>query len=581
MRHVAIIATAMIFTLTACRKTTDEDALRIANAKSAEQQQQKQLNHAKFQRDFVADARTSENLKQQFPMEHACIMDLCGSEFQKYPSITKLIEAATTPTPEQQKYYETYIAPTLAKNSELLQEKALVGLEVLNAKESAFPTQELTEQQLHTIHTIYWVKNKAKNAGLDYYWNNTLPKKPFFAANIALYQMGTWAFFSELHPNLTLQESTKAVLESTQSKLTQLANIIQGAEKIDPSIAAKINKGELITAEEAKNLAAFAFSIELMHHFILGEGRNVIVNIMEDHTFSKEELFKIYQESGIKTTLALQSKSTTPNNCQPRYFQSINLYPQAQDLEKFKKMAELTRQEAMEQVGPTQPGYDKIQNLKFHYPLTAEEKSTAWLQSLEMKNRVLVDEITALDKLDTKSLYAMFLLRSITNSPDSAKTDQCPTIPEKEDVTDKTNTDTSNVSISWYSVRFPEMGASILAHEIGHNAYKASSPQSTESTKQCLERKQGTDKYLSEDYADLFAAKVMIRLKAKHQISAGNIGCGLMDVPQLLFNLNEKSIHSSDLYRALQVKVETGEKVPASCEQLAQRDGRAITHSCQ
>ncbi|WP_413582177.1 hypothetical protein [Bdellovibrio sp. HCB288] len=580
MRHVTIIATALLFGLTACRKTNDQDAVRVATNKAASEQQLQELLQTKNNRDFITDTRMSQDLKQQYPMEYACTMDLCAPDFKKYPSIPKLVEAATKPTVDQRKYYDTYIVPALAKNSQLLQEKARIGLEVLNAKESAFPTLELYSQKLFILHAMYWMKNIDKNAELKQYWNSVLPQQKFFKAYTSYNQMGNWTYFAEMHWHLKLQDAVKEELKDVQATLKILNDIIQGAEKIDPLTVSKINAGQMITTEEAKALTQTAFSVRLMHHFLFGGGRDIITKQMEKHTFSKDELFKIYQESGIKTTLALQAKSTTPNNCEARYFQSINLYPQPQELEKFKKLAELTRQEALEQMGSHQPGYISIQDLKFNFPLTAQENSTAWLRALEMKNQTLQDEINELDKLEDTSLYAMFLIRAMFNTPDSAKSDQCPMIPDA-DISDKTNTDSGHVLISWYSVKYPEMGASILAHEIGHNAYAHSYPQSIESTKQCLERKQGSRQYLSEDFADVFAAKVMLALKNKHQIQTGNYGCGLMDLLQPLHNPNGASIHSSDLYRALQLKVETGEKIPASCEQLVQRDNRAITHSCQ
>ncbi|WP_413584863.1 hypothetical protein [Bdellovibrio sp. HCB274] len=582
MRHVTIIATAMLFSLTACRKTDDQDAIRVAAAKSAgQQQQQLQQTQNQQSRDFVGDARISESLKQQYPQEYACTMDLCSDEFKKFPSVKKTVEKAATPTAEQKNYYDTYIVPVLTKNTLLTQKKARAGLDLLNEKERAFPTQELTEQQLFVIHTMYIIKNSAKFPAFDLYWNSILPKEPFYKATMTFRQMGNWTYFTEMHPKVELQQATKDELKFIQAVLEKLNSIIQGAEKIDPLIAAKIGNGELITTEEAKSLSSMGFAIRMMDHFLFGGGRHIITQLMEQHTLSKTELYKIYEDSGIKTTMALQANAMTATTCEAQYYQSINLYPQPQELERFKQLAETTRQAAIESLGPMQTEAAKyLSQAKFNYPLSAAENSKAWLRALEMKNKTHQDEIDGLKDLDIQSLYAMFLVRSIFNSPDSAKPDQCPQIPDA-DISDKTNTSTGHVLVSWYSIRHPEMGAGILAHELGHGVQAHSVPSSIQSTNQCLARKQSSEQYISEDFADVFAAKVMMNLKNNHKVQTANYACGLMDSLQSLRNLNTKSVHSSDLYRALQLKVESKEKVPQSCEQLAQSNQASITHSCQ
>ncbi|WP_413558004.1 hypothetical protein [Bdellovibrio sp. HCB209] len=580
MRQLTIFSLAMIMSLTACRQGVGEKAPPL---KSAELTQSNPAGDSasKDNRGFTANTPENQKLKEQYPLEYSCTMDLCAEDFKKYPSIPKLVEAAAKPTAEQQQYYATYILPALEKNAQLQQEKARNSLEVLIANENKFPTQKLEPDQLVVLHAMYFIKNSEKFPLFKAYFDNILPLEPFYKASVAYRQMGNWTYFSEMHPNLSLLNAAKRELQELMLKLNQLNAIIAGAVTVDPLIISKLDNNILITTEEAKALSDLAFSVRLMHHFTHGQGHDIIIKLLEQYKLSQADLYSMYVKSDLKTSLAIKSKKTISNSCEARYFQSINLYPQAVELENFKKIAESTRQASLETVGANDAVYQKIQELKFNYPLTAEENSKAWLRSLEMKNKDLKQQIQEIGTLPDNSLYAMFLIHAMFNTKDGNTTDdQCPRIPDA-DISDKTNTYSGHVLVSWYSVRYPEMGAGILAHEIGHNVKDYSNATSMTSTNQCLERKQGSEKYLSEDFADVFAAKVMVVLKNKYQIQTGNYGCGLMDKLQPLYNLNDKDIHSSDLYRALQLRIESGQAAPASCQNLANRDGRAVTHSCQ
>ena len=114
----------------------------------------------------------------------------------------------------------------------------------------------------------------------------------------------------------------------------------------------------------------------------------------------------------------------------------------------------------------------------------------------------------------------------------------------------------NSIQLSWPTIVHPEMGAPIIAHEIGH-AIQNIWPGAILSENICLITKQGGLQYLSADFADLFSAEVMRRLGGVvNGLQTKNLGCGLVepkgDRGLLTFNNTDKTDpHSSALYRLL------------------------------
>ncbi len=112
----------------------------------------------------------------------------------------------------------------------------------------------------------------------------------------------------------------------------------------------------------------------------------------------------------------------------------------------------------------------------------------------------------------------------------------------------------NSIQLSWPTIVHPEVGAAIIAHEIGH-AIQNKWPGTILSENICLMGKQGSSQYLTEDFADLFSGEIMRRLGGKiNGLEAKNLGCGLVQPKEdrgllTLNNPSKNDSHSSALYR--------------------------------
>lgn len=115
------------------------------------------------------------------------------------------------------------------------------------------------------------------------------------------------------------------------------------------------------------------------------------------------------------------------------------------------------------------------------------------------------------------------------------------------------------INLSWPTLMHPEFGIGIVAHELGH---VASGNWNTylQNEKSCLMKKQGLEKYIEEDFADLFATEVIRRMNYKINGEAvGNFACALHGRTDTgwevgdLKNSNAVDTHASTFYRLLAV----------------------------
>jgi hypothetical protein len=388
--------------------------------------------------------------------------------------------------------------------------------------------------------------------------------------------MGKWTYLQQMYPDLTPEEAAKSELKTVNQLLQKLVAVIRGVDPVDPLLSAKIEAGQSLDIEEVEAFTSYVSSIRLLNHFLFDDGATVITSLMKKQPTSAAQLYDIFSKSTMKQDMQKKLNTDLKNNCSEKYFQSINLYPQPAQLEKYKVMAEQTRETALAQLSPQDPAYEKVKDIKILYPPTASANSTAWLRSLKAEINSMNADANNLKTMDIQSLYSIVLLRAISGSAADEK-ELCPRIPDS-DISDKNMVAFGYVMVSWYSARYPEVGASILAHEMGHTVFEYSN--SIETTKTCVISKQPSDKFANEDFADVFSAKVGAQLAAKYQIPQGNVGCNLMENLTLLKQTDSDDTHSTALFRALQFASASGKSVPQSCQDLATRDNPEAVKSC-
>ncbi|WP_413293123.1 hypothetical protein ACLSU7_17185 [Bdellovibrio sp. HCB185ZH] len=583
MRHFATltaITLALTTTLVACRdsSSTNPESLKPSGISNQTLQPSptEQTTASNDNRGFTPNTSLGQKLQQAYPLEYACTQQLCSNDFQKYPSLSKMTETAAIPTEAQKKYYADYIQSALLKYYAARKINSEKWLSLLEAKENDFSTIKLSDDQLRILQTLNALQNADKIPQMKKYWNGKFQEVDFQKA-FGIYQhMGKWTYLQQMYPNLSLTEAAQNELKFIESNFTRLEKIVGGANSLDAVITAKIKASEPLDLEEMEELTEYALSIRRLEHFLFGPGNAIITDLMKTSPLTQEQLFKIYSQKKFQKELTKQIQTDLKDNCSERYYQSINLYPQPTQLAKFKELAEQTRESALAILHPQDPAYEKIKEIQFLYPSTSDKNSTAWLASLRSKISSIEDDTVKMDQLDSQSLYGKALILTMF-AKNASEVNLCPKIPDTK-VSDKNAVGYGYVMVSWYSVKFPELGASILAHELGHSVFAFSS--NSESTKSCVKQKQSTEFFADEDFADLFSAKVSQELKSKYQVPTGNMACALMDSLYPLQSRDMSDPHSTLLYRALQIRIASGEQIPTSCQQLAERDNTSATRRC-
>lgn len=172
---------------------------------------------------------------------------------------------------------------------------------------------------------------------------------------------------------------------------------------------------------------------------------------------------------------------------------------------------------------------------------------------------------------------------------------------EPKAISDASYSNLDTITMSWQSVMSPEMGAGVIAHELGHaiSAVVGKLPEGNETyknTRSCvISRHQDllpADKktvsvhhYQEEDWADEFAATVITELNRVWPYSK-NFACILLSIKDQKYtdlslqNIEGQDVHSTSFLRAL-VSHANKSALPASCiKVLDQNAQQAIQRSC-
>lgn len=236
------------------------------------------------------------------------------------------------------------------------------------------------------------------------------------------------------------------------------------------------------------------------------------------------------------------------------------------------------------------------ENLKQNIVESLDSINTQWERSLEM--------MASDDSKERKALAIASLTSSLSN-PDSAIlgdiAEPCnafqPVLFEDHATSDH------SVVLGWQSATFHQIGAGIIAHEIGHivsstvdilrtkdNDYWKVRECSKDQHAVLLKEQSSTKnpaQYQEEDWADSFAVTTLNILN-KTWPYATNFGCALTSIsPESKFVNNSvtdflaKGRHSTGMYRALQIHVGLGKQLPQSCKAALGETGfQTMAGSC-
>lgn len=569
MRHSFLliagsVATAAALSLSACKDDAGaQQPIRIAKQATGTSASA-QAMQAKFAK---RTGTTSADL---------CYNDICSTG--TYLSMDAILKAAETAAPATQTYYSKSVLPLLQQKATNYQALAKARLDRLNDEEKNFPSVTLNPAQEKTLKTVLLLSK-----------NSSIPQDVSDAAKAALAPLdfekalqifvarkGT-SYFQTLFKDTDLNTAVQNEAQNIKTIQDQLNKALGGSLiNIDnDSLKQALNKKALTTLD-IETISQTSFAIRYLNYFVNGDGAAIIEKI----DLKSIDLMKIYQSSTIKTDLQTnsQSQDTNVKTCQTRFYQTNYVYPSADDIAKFKVLAEKVRKSAAGLLPAGDPAIDKVMNAQIQYPKSAPDMANDWVLALHDDLNYEPQEIARMKTYDTSAMYVLAMVTALM--PDKSNP-LCGNLIDLE-VSDKTLPTDDFISLSWISVRNPKLGAPILAHEFGHIVDTYS--KAFADARVCVRDKQGTDQYAGEDFADWFSTKVSMDLKTTQKVDSDNIGCffAASDSSISLVNSSTTDVHSSDLYRALQIATAKGQ-ASTNCNQLVQEQskGTNILATCK
>ncbi len=504
-----------------------------------------------------------------------CYNEICKTKTT--PELQALLKSRETPSPEIQNYYTTKLLPLLTQKSQNAQKLAQTRLTRLEAAEKNFQNISLNPAQDKTVKTvILLLKPEMLTDNVTKEAKTALQETDFQKAkNIYTVKKGP-SYLQALHKDKTVElaaQAEAAYINATQATLNQVLN--GSLLNVDGGSLKKATRQESLSNEDIEAISEAGYGIRLFDFFISGKGSGIFDKVQ----LKSEDILKLYQNSTVKQTLhkRIGSQTAVITSCEKSYYQTLNLYPQPSQLKSFQDKIEILRKEAVSLVGPQDPAHDKILSATFTYPKTPGDITKSWGTSLQEDMEYEPNETARIEKYDDATMFTLAVISSALPQDNNYL---CGNLIDL-DVSDKTLSTDASVKVSWLSVRYPQIGLAIVAHELGHIVDQFST--SFGNLQICLKDKHTSSIYAGEDFADWFSTKTMLELSKNEHIQTENFGCFFAASNETLSlkNSDAKDPHSSDLYRALQIHLQLGNKLPASCEALAKQEDAKATDQCQ
>ncbi|MNS54857.1 hypothetical protein D3C72_876720 [compost metagenome] len=526
------------------------------------------------------------------PATAACYQDLCKD--MQGLTYEQIYSKAANPTPEQQAYYKQNFESLVKNYVKSLRQSRTSLLALVQKNEAKLTDIELSKAQLNLVKAVYiYAKMDQLSAELQAKLTKKYMTKPFFKANFQNLLRRQEPALKILYPELIVDAkiNTEEALKQEGKKISGLLAQFKkflgfNFMSIDSEILEKAQNGLELSANEIYYLLNRGYILRYIDSLATGEGKE----LTESFDLTDKMISELYQSSFLNDNLKNPpSEAKELGRCEGRFYQGLNLYPSSTDIKNFKKLENKIIQ-AVSDVIPSSD--DKAQSalnrVVIGYPKNTDELVSDWQEGLIAGAKDEIADTQEMKQLDPSALKTMIIIKAATQKKEISV---CDSLISTE-ISDMNVRGTSLLRISWFSIRFPEYGIAVLAHELGHVVHDASTMM--DSQKKCLRDRQ-PDHFRSspelsgdnqgEDFADMIAAKVINRLGDKLGVKSLNVGCFFAsaetDEYRTLVNKREYDPHSSGLFRALSIATGTGEKIPASCEQLAASEKSKVLNRCE
>lgn len=558
-------------TLSACKKEKiDGASIHTARTKPAAEKgttSQKQNDDANKTGGTSSTSDTSNlNVAQR------CYQDLCAANTEL--SLPKLLADAEKSSDALKKYYDENLAPRVLETVNARVQQSNATLSFISGKEAEFDKVEIADDQARLIKAIYVMVHP--DAGETQKTIIGLLANEAFIKAASLRQVrGASAYFTSIYAGKSLTEATKLEI----SKILELEEKVNKAAKgrilnMKTGTLQRFLNGEVIEMDELEGLADNSFALRVIDA-VMDEKSNIPQQI----NLGLEEMKQIYGKANLQDQLKdLESeKAQMLGLCEKEMTKAMNLYPQESEVTAFKATTEQVRKQVLSLLSAQDPTYSVVQKAVVYSPMTNDKAVKFWAQSLKDMAADSKDAVNDLKNLDTAGTFTLATILSMTSTK---KPTNCFHLVDLN-ISDATHTIDTGIKASWLSVKKPSYGVAILAHEFGHLVSKFS--QSYYSQKSCLAGKQGNTKFMEEDFADVIAGKVLANMQNSVN-GKSNYGCmfaSLEEAPSLQAGTTASDVHSSGLFRALQLAQLSKTAIPESCKQAVQEQTPKALDKCE
>ncbi len=515
-----------------------------------------------------------------------------------------------TPEPKYQKLHDFY---TLVK--ELKRISFEPGPDqhlpfVINREESMKNLTDLSENQKK------WVIDSIDHfmrtpIGIDLILNNLIPPRDFLKFK---------------YPNLSFKDALKREGEKTYKRASQLQNgssgsiikIIAGfSQSLNDPIIEKAANGEEMSDAEVSEFMYLQSGIPIFLDILTPReegGQTVLLNTSSVETFADfikrtnlDQQIAQYVDDLKNPQKLADIRYTVYQECFTNYIFQMATLPNRSQIDEAVKNGDWAKGKIKEILGPvlsiptTQMINNVIDGTFFSMPRSQETFHQYFINKLQASIQDSVRETEHYKELIKNQQHKPNTLLNIHYGSEDFTIDQHFNDTKKlcDDfkitlTSDNSLTSLGGIITSWVSVRKPDLGKAIMLHELGHIVFKYLNSEQASSQsrahfaeiRQCLSENHpggdilSSEHYVEEDWCDLIASKGTYH-------SDINIGCELNEQEDNKFinldlnNPNQKDLHSTDFFRALQnYKVQKG-TLPSACNQLNQeQDNRWKFKTC-
>jgi len=478
------------------------------------------------------------------------------------------------------------------------------GMIVIDKTKAATLLTDLNPvEQDYLVQYVQAIVNRAEYGELNFLYSDTYInllalKYPASSLKVAA-RLDGQHFLDIQNELMTIDPNLDFLSSITKQNFVKLAH---GEEVIlNPDTQGRIGRARL-------NLA--------LYHDVLTPGPTRDLFLKRPITYDHGQLNqKLKDLSSYMTTLILDEskiqllKSKMMDQCLASYNLAMSTAPSdlaiRSMLSKIESVKKVAKEVASNYSGNASGAVDSaIQNAKFIMPVSIRNVAPLWIS--------VVKDMMASDQEDAKArTSARWISRYSVDIADDFTDDMlffniknvCQSL-QPTGLSDHALTTLGAISVSWQSVIYPEVGIGVVAHEIGHIVSSISSrgsiwPTEIQQVRQCIALRHLSSanfnfahvnnvKYVEEDWADMFAAQVMKRLRPDFPflrnyacVMLGKDGSsyGSSQRPLSLVNSNRSDTHSADFFRVIQLQLEMG-SLPPSCQSQISNDGLSFFKQC-